>query len=354
MKLMRSMPGVPSARPAQENRAWTGAPHSSTAASIDALSDRSSLIALTPSSVTSARSMTTTSAPASFTSSAVAAPIPVAPPTTRARLPSNLKASNRLISSLPVSACRPGDRLRLQILLEPSDAVLAADAAVLVAPERHVRAHGHTAVDGDEAGPDAAGDGEGALERPRRDHAGEPVLALVGDANGVVVVLERDDDEDRAEDLLLGDRHRVVDVDEHRRLDVPAFRVVRRAAAAEGKRRPLLLALLDVAQDPVALLLGDQWAHHHVRALRVAVGRHAQVFLELLNTLVVARPGKQHPRWNGAALAGVEAHGESRQQGRIEVGVVEHDVRRLAAELEEGALHRRRPLLHDALADRRG
>ena len=31
--------------------------------------------------------------------------------------------------------------------------------------------------------------------------------------------------------------------------------------------------------------------------------------------------------------------------------VVEHDVRRLAAELEEGALHRGRALLHDALAD---
>src|SRR4051794_6569199 len=38
--------------------------------------------------------MTTTSAPASWTSSAVAAPIPVAPPTTRARFPSNRNASN--------------------------------------------------------------------------------------------------------------------------------------------------------------------------------------------------------------------------------------------------------------------
>src|SRR5947209_4746313 len=100
MKLMRSIPGVPSATPAQENRACTGPPHSSTAASIDALSERSSLIALTPSRVTSARSMTTTSAPASFTSSAVAAPMPVAPPTTTARLPSYLNASNRPISLL--------------------------------------------------------------------------------------------------------------------------------------------------------------------------------------------------------------------------------------------------------------
>src|SRR5207248_3919683 len=107
MKLMRSMPGVPSATPAQENRACTGPPHSSTAASIDALSDRSRLMALTPSSFTSARSITTTSAPASFTSSAVAAPMPVAPPTTRARLPSYLNASNKLIALL--SLPRVGD-----------------------------------------------------------------------------------------------------------------------------------------------------------------------------------------------------------------------------------------------------
>ena len=43
MKLIRSMPGVPSATPAQENRASTGPPHSATAASIEALSDMSTL-----------------------------------------------------------------------------------------------------------------------------------------------------------------------------------------------------------------------------------------------------------------------------------------------------------------------
>ena len=63
MKLILSMPGVPSATPAQENSAWTGPPHSSTAASMDALSARLTWMALTPGRVTSAKSMTTTSAP---------------------------------------------------------------------------------------------------------------------------------------------------------------------------------------------------------------------------------------------------------------------------------------------------
>ena len=55
---------------------------------------------LDPGSVTAAKSMTTTSAPASCASWAAAAPIPVAPPTTTTRLPSYRNASNRLMSAL--------------------------------------------------------------------------------------------------------------------------------------------------------------------------------------------------------------------------------------------------------------
>jgi hypothetical protein len=88
MKLIASMPGVPSATPAHENRASTGPPHCSRAASIEGRSARSTWMAVTPASGMSAQSMTTTSAPADSSSSAAAAPIPVAPPTTSARLPS--------------------------------------------------------------------------------------------------------------------------------------------------------------------------------------------------------------------------------------------------------------------------
>ena len=54
MKLIFSMPGVPSATPAQENSACTGPPHSSTAASMDSFSARLTWIALAPARVTSA------------------------------------------------------------------------------------------------------------------------------------------------------------------------------------------------------------------------------------------------------------------------------------------------------------
>ena len=88
MKLIFSMPGVPSATPAQDISTSTGPPHSSMAASIDDRSARSTWMDVAPGSVTSAKSITTTSAPASWTSSAAAAPMPVAPPTTRTRFPS--------------------------------------------------------------------------------------------------------------------------------------------------------------------------------------------------------------------------------------------------------------------------
>ena len=75
--------------------------------------------------------------------------------------------------------------------------------------------------------------------------------------------------------------------------------------------------------------------------------------LEDLDALVVPRPRQQHPGGVGAALAGVHARRDAHHAAQREVGVLEHDGRRLAAEFEEEALHRRRALLHDPLADDR-
>ena len=64
--------------------------------------------------------------------------------------------------------------------------------------------------------------------------------------------------------------------------------MVLRAAAAEGERRALLDALVDVAEHPVALLGGDQRAHHHVGTLRVAVRCRPQILLQQLDALLVS------------------------------------------------------------------
>jgi len=157
---------------------------------------------------------------------------------------------------------------------------LPADAAVLIAAKGEIGAVGSAAVDAQAAGSNASGHRQRPLQRSGVHAPGQPIDAVVGDSHRVIIVLERDHDKDGAEDLFLGDRHRVVHVGEQGGLDVPALRQMGRATATEGQRRTLLDALLDVAQHPVALLRRDQRAHHHIGALRVAVGNIGKSGLE--------------------------------------------------------------------------
>src|SRR5216683_1542960 len=144
------------------------------------------------------------------------------------------------------SGLGPGEGLDFGVLLEARDAILPADAAVLVAAKGQIGAVWCTAVDAQAAGPDTAGHCQRPLERSGVHAAGKPVDAVIGDTHRVIVVLERDHDKDRAEDFLLRDRHRVVHICEKGRLDIPALRQMFRPAAAEGECRTLLDALLDV------------------------------------------------------------------------------------------------------------
>src|SRR6476646_4682698 len=97
--------------------------------------------------------------------------------------------------------------------------VLPADAGLLVAPERGVRRVLVIAVGPHPAGLDAAAGrvGQAAVAGP--DARTEPVQGVVGDLQRVVGTGEGGDRDDRAEDLLLEDPHRVVAL-EDRRLDV--------------------------------------------------------------------------------------------------------------------------------------
>jgi hypothetical protein len=149
---------------------------------------------------------------------------------------------------------RPGDRLDLGVLVEAGHAVLPADAAVLVAAEGHVGAVGRAAVDAHEAGLDPTSHGQRMLQRARHHVAGQTVGAVVGDPDRVFLVVERDDAQHRAEDLLLGDGHLVVDVDEKRWPDVISLVETGRAHRARRPARGALVdALLDVARHPLEL-----------------------------------------------------------------------------------------------------
>jgi hypothetical protein len=62
------------------------------------------------------------------------------------------------------SVGRQTDRLELEVLLEPGDAVLAADAALLVPAKRRIGAEPLTAVHRDRPGSDPGRDPEGPVE----------------------------------------------------------------------------------------------------------------------------------------------------------------------------------------------
>src|SRR3546814_3251445 len=56
--------------------------------------------------------------------------------------------------------------------------------------------------------------------------------SIVGDPHGILVIVERNRDQHRPENIFAGDAHVVADVGEQRRLDPPAFGQMRGLAAA--------------------------------------------------------------------------------------------------------------------------
>src|SRR5690349_935596 len=120
-----------------------------------------------------ARSMIATVAPAAASSSALARPRPLAPPTTMAFLP-----------AISISACLAHvdpDALHLGVGVERIDPHLASDAARFHPPERkHVRTH-PIGVDPDDPGTEPLDHSVGAAEIAGPDARGEPISRVVGD-----------------------------------------------------------------------------------------------------------------------------------------------------------------------------
>ncbi|MCY1359625.1 hypothetical protein D9M69_462070 [compost metagenome] len=182
------------------------------------------------------------------------------------------------------------------------------------------------------------------------DVRGQAVFGVVGQTQGFGFVLELHQADHRAEDFFLGDAHAVVHVGEHRRLDELAAGQVRRqvcrALQAAGQQGGAFLdADADVAGDLVVVGLGDHRADLGLRVLRVADDQALGAGGELGDELVVHRFLDEDPAACGAALAVQGEDGEQRGvQGAVEVGVVEDQHRRLAAQLhgvllQAGGLH---------------
>jgi hypothetical protein len=172
--------------------------------------------------------------------------------------------------------------------------------------------------------------------------------------DGLLFGVEQLERRDGAEDLLLHDvRGDVLDLEECGAVERSGGqRGVGRYAAAHDRRR-VREGLLDHAVDARDRRLVDQRAHVGIRVQAVADANALEISGQPRANLVRDATLNEDPRARHAELPG-ERRDACRQQrdGAVEVGVVEDDRRRLAAELEVHPLQGRGAVGGDDPPDR--
>src|SRR5579872_1188923 len=225
-----------------------------------------------------------------------------------------------------------GDVLHVAEEVEAPAPALAADARPPGAAEGRAEIADEVAVDPDGAGHDAARRALGARRIARVDDGGEAVVGPVGQADGLLVRLERLPREDRAEDLVLDDLGVLRDAREDRRLVVePPARV---AGAPEERDRARCPRAVDEPGDAIELARMDEGADAYAPIARVSDDQRARGVEDAPAELRLDRRGDEDPRAGQAHLPGVVELGRHGRRGLVEVRVVEYDERRLATELE--------------------
>ena len=234
--------------------------------------------------------------------------------------------------------------LHLLVGPEALGAQLTTDARLLVATEGPLRVDEVEVVHPHRAGAHAVGDALGTLDVGGLHAAGKAVDRVVGDGHRLVVGLERDHAQHRAEDLLLGDLRRVVDLEK-----IVGWKNASRSRcsarpsglrATDDRLADLVTTELHVALDRLDLATGHERPEVGGEVHRVAQHDLAGPLDEQAHELVVDRLVHQRPGARLAHLAVVQERAPQHDAGGdVEVGVVEHDVGRLATELEGHRLH---------------
>src|SRR5690606_37257061 len=174
-----------------------------------------------------------------------------------------------------------------------------------------------------------------------------------GDPDRLFRVLEADVRQHLAEDLLARDPHVRADIHEDRRLDELATGLVGGGTAPEDAAGAFLARDVDVVEDLAVLRWRGDRADVGVGLHGVALARRRTQFGHAVDELVPYGVLHEQPGAGDAGLAGRgEDDGDRPGRGLVQVAVLEHDVRRLAAELQRHPLHRLRGLRIDAGAGR--
>ena len=227
------------------------------------------------------------------------------------------------------------DGLELGEGVDAEPAELAPDAAFLVAAERQLRVALEEGVDPDRARPDGSAHADGGVEVAGPDAGRQAELRGVRDPGRLLGRVEGQDGEDRAEDLLARDPHRRRDAGEDRGLDESPV-VGGESVAAEEQvgalglaRRPtssMILSNCSSLAIAPTLVVGIEW---------IADGDRPRALDDPLDELVGDGALDEQPAAAVAALAHVEvdAIDDGVERG-VQVGVGEHELGVLAAELE--------------------
>ena len=222
--------------------------------------------------------------------------------------------------------------------------VFAANARFLVAAKRGVRGVGVVAVGPHAPGLDGAAHAVGHVAVAAPHTGAQAVQRVVGNGQGLGLVLEGGHGQHGAEDFFLEDAHLVVALEQRGLHVVAAFQVAAQVGlAATGQHfGAFLLAQLQVRQDLGELLFAGLRAHHAVGVQRVLVLDGGHALEHTLHELVVDAFLDQRTRWAGADLALVEREQHQAFNGLVQKRIVlvhhvgKEDVGALAAQLQRG------------------
>src|ERR1700761_928852 len=235
-----------------------------------------------------------------------------------------------------------------EVLLEAIGAELAANSRLPVATKGRYRIEG-TPVDDHAPGshPPRHGHGPIAVLTPHR--TGQPVAAVVGDGDGVVIVPVRDEADHRAKDFFLRDLQLRPHTAEDGGLEeVPVIQSIGSVRAASDDPRSVGYRSLDVASHPVALGGGNERAHVGGRVQREADPYRPGRLPGGSFRLVEVALRDEHPGQGGAILPTVADGLPNRGSDHLRhVDIVEYQAGRLSAELERNLLGRLGREAHD-------
>src|SRR5580700_5762520 len=165
----------------------------------------------------------------------------------------------------------------------------------------------------------------------------QSVFDAIRDLDSIFEVVARNDRDHRPKDFLLRDAHFGIDVDEHRRLHKITsliFAFVEPVATAL-QASALSLADIHIAEIGLELVLVDRWAHLYGFIQTVADLQGFGAFHVAFDEIAVDALLHNDPAGRSATLtSGSKASPQPAFNREIEVGVVEHDHRILAAEFE--------------------